>query len=132
MTSDATPTIEHAKVRLFAGPLTQDEDPELWEKLVSGHEHLKRWFGDIGVDLVVHADYRIALLRQMSETERQNSAASNGRAILPPLLPSRALTFFESQVLSFLHDKLNAAISMGNHDLVLLRSEVHDAVMQET
>jgi hypothetical protein len=44
-------------------------------------------------------------------------------------LKSRALTFLESQVLSYLHEKLNAAASMGVHELTLLRSEVHDAIV---
>ena len=49
--------------------------------------------------------------------------------MLPPVLKSRALSFFESQVLSYLHEKLNAAASMGIHDLTLLRTEIHDAIV---
>src|SRR3974390_403731 len=129
MAIEAPPSIEHAKVRLLAGPLTEEEDPELWTQILVGRDHLARWFGDIGIELVVHADYRIALLRQTGETDRRRRAADNGKAVLPPVLKSRALSFFESQVLSYLHDKLNAAASMGIHELLLLRSEVHDAVI---
>lgn len=129
MATEPPPSIEHAKVRLLAGPLTEEEDPELWAQVVLGRDHLSRWFGDIGIELVVHADYRIALLRQTDDTDRRRRAADSGKAVLPPVLKSRALSFFESQVLSYLHDKLNAAASMGIHELLLLRSEVHDAII---
>jgi len=129
MANEQPPTIEHAKVRLLAGPLTEEEDPELWALVLMGREHLARWFCDIGVELVVHPDYRIALLRQMSENQRERRAADSKKAVLPPLLKSRALTFLESQVLSYLHEKLNAAASMGVHELTLPRAEVHDAIV---
>jgi hypothetical protein len=44
-------------------------------------------------------------------------------------LQSRALNFLESQVLAYLHDKLNSAASMGIFDQSILRSEVHDAII---
>lgn len=129
MADEPPPTIEHAKIRLLAGPLTEEEDPELWALVLTGRDHLARWFFEIGVELVVHPDYRIALLRQMSENQRERRAADSRKAVLPPVLKSRALTFLESQVLSYLHEKLNAAASMGVHELMLLRSEVHDVVV---
>jgi hypothetical protein len=129
MANDVAPSIEHAKVRLLAGPLTESEDPELWAQVLIGHDHLAKWFDEIGVELVVHADYRIALLRQSSEVQRERRAADGGRAMLPSLLKSRALSFLESQVLTYLHEKLNSAASMGIHDLTLLRSEVHDTIV---
>jgi hypothetical protein len=129
MANEPPPTIEHAKVRLLAGPLTEEEDPELWALVLMGRDHLARWFFEIGVELVVHPDYRIALLRQMSENQRERRAADCRKAVLPPVLKSRALTFLESQVLSYLHEKLNAAASMGVHELTLLHSEVHDAIV---
>lgn len=129
MVSESQPSIEHAKVRLLAGPLTEAEDPALWSQVLVGRDHLARWFAEIGVELVVHPDYRIALLRQTTELERERRAADSGKALLPPVLKSRALSFLESQILSYLHEKLNAAASMGNHQLVLLRTEVHDAIV---
>lgn len=129
MADEPLPSVEHAKVRLLAGPLSEEEDPELWAQVLIGRDHLARWFAEIGIELVVHPDYRIALLRQTSEVQRQRRAADAGKAVLPAVLKSRALSFFESQVLSYLHEKLNAAASMGIHDLTLLRSEVHDAIV---
>jgi hypothetical protein len=129
MATEPSPSIEHAKVRLLAGPLTEEEDPELWAQVLVGRDHLARWFSEIGVQLVVHPDYRIALLRQTSQLDREQRAADAGKAVLPPVLKSRALTFLESQVLSYLHEKLNAAASMGIHELIVLRSEVHDTIV---
>jgi hypothetical protein len=129
MADEPLPSIEHAKIRLLAGPLSKEDDPELWAQVLIGRDHLARWFAEIGIELVVHPDYRIALLRQTSDVQRQRRAADTGKAVLPPVLKSRALGFFESQVLSYLHEKLNAAASMGIHDLTLLRSEVHDAIV---
>ena len=129
MSKAETLTVHHAKVRLLAGPLTEEEDPELWAQVLAGRDHLARWFGDIGAELVVHADYRIALVRQATETQRKRRADDIGQAVLPPALKSRALTFFESQVLTYLHEKLNTAASMGHYDLTLLTSEVHDAIV---
>jgi hypothetical protein len=122
-------SVHHAKVRLLAGPLTEEEDPEMWAEVLAGHDHLAKWFADIGVEFVVHADYRIALVRQMPEAQRTHRADDTGQAVLPPALKSRALTFFESQVLTYLHEKLNTAASMGIYDLILLTSEVYDAIV---
>ena len=55
---------------------------------------MSQWFRAVGVELVVHADYRIALLRQMTEAQRERRAADTGKAVLPPLLKSRAPDFF--------------------------------------
>lgn len=129
MADHETLTVHHAKVRLLAGPLTEEEDPAMWAEVLSGRDHLAKWFADIGVELIVHADYRIALVRQLTEAQRTRRAAETGQAVLPPALKSRALTFFESQVLTYLHEKLNTATSMGNYDLTLLTSEVHDAIV---
>lgn len=129
MTKGEALTVHHAKVRLLDGPLTEEEDPEMWAEVLAGRDHLARWFGDIGAELVVHADYRIALVRQTTDTQRARRAADAGQAVLPPALKSRALSFFESQVLTYLHEKLNTAASMGNYDLTLLTSEVHDAIV---
>ena len=129
MAKDDALTIEHAKVRLLSGPLTEDEDPEIWAEILAGQDHLSRWFRAIGVELVVHADYRIALLRQMTEAQRERRAADAGKAVLPPVLKSRALSFFESQVLTYLHEKLNTAASLGIYDLTLLKSEIHRAIV---
>ena len=129
MTKGETLTVHHAKVRLLDGPLTEEEDPEMWAEVLAGRDHLARWFGDIGAELVVHADYRIALVRQTTDAQRARRAADAGQAVLPPALKSRALSFFESQVLTYLHEKLNTAASMGNYDLTLLTSEVHDAII---
>jgi hypothetical protein len=128
MGSEALAT-EHVKVRLLAGPLREEDDPDLWKQLLLGRDHLGRWFDEIGVELVVHTDYRIALLRQTSEGAREQRAQEKGRAMLPALLHSRALNFLESQVLAYLHDELNAAASMGIFDQAILRSEVHDAII---
>jgi hypothetical protein len=49
--------------------------------------------------------------------------------VLPALLHSRALSFLESQVLAYLHDKLNAAASMGIFDQAILRSDIQDAII---
>jgi hypothetical protein len=121
--------IEHVKVRLLAGPLREEDDPDLWKQLLLGRDHLGRWFDEIGVELVVHTDYRIALLRQMSESARERRSQDKGRAVLSALLHSRALSFLESQVLSYLHDKLNAAASMGIFDQAIVRSEIQDAII---
>lgn len=129
MANEAPPSTEHAKVRLLAGPLTKEEDPELWNQILMGRDTLARWFGDIGIEFILHTDYEIALLRQMSEAERQRRATNNGKAVLPAVLKSRALSFFDSQILSYLHEKLNAAVSMGIHDLKLLRSEVYSTII---
>ena len=129
MASEAAVATEHVKVRLLAGPLREEDDPDLWKQLLLGRDHLGRWFDEIGVELVVHSDYRIALLRQMSESARERRAQDKGRAALPALLHSRALNFLESQVLAYLHDKLNAAASMGIFDQAILRSEIQDAII---
>src|SRR3546814_533675 len=129
MAKGETLTVHHAKVRLLAGPLTEEEDPQMWAEVLAGRDHLARWFADIGAELVVHADYRIALVRQTSEAQRARRAADADQAVLPPALKSRALTFFESQVLTYLHEKLNTAASMGIYDLTLLTSEVYDAIV---
>lgn len=129
MANDEALTVEHAKVRLLSGPLSEDEDPKMWAEVVAGRDHLTPWFRAIGVELVVHADYRIALLRQMTEAQRERRAADTGRAVLPPVLKSRALTFFESQVLTYLHEKLNTAASLGLYDLTLLKSELYAAIV---
>ncbi len=129
MAKGETLTVHHAKVRLLAGPLTEEEDPEMWAEVLAGRDHLIKWFADIGAELVVHTDYRIALVRQMTEARRTRLAADASQAVLPPALKSRALTFFESQVLTYLHEKLNTAASMGIYDLTLLTSEIYDAVI---
>ncbi|NEU97909.1 DUF4194 domain-containing protein [Bradyrhizobium uaiense] len=129
MGNDAPVSIEHVKVRLLAGPLREDDDPDLWQQLFLGRDHLSRWFDELGVELVVHNDYRIALLRQTSDSVRERRAQDKGKAALPPLLQSRALTFLESQVLAYLHDKLNSAAGMGILDQSILRSEVCDAII---
>ena len=129
MANDEPLTVEHAKVRLLSGPLSEDEDPEMWAEVVAGRDHLTPWFRAIGVELVVHADYRIALLRQMTEAQRERRAADTGKAVLPPVLKSRALTFFESQVLTYLHEKLNTAASLGLYELTLLKSEMYAAIV---
>lgn len=129
MAKDDALTTEHAKIRLLSGPLTEDEDPEMWAEILAGQDHLAQWFRAIGVELVVHADYRIALVRQMTEAQRERRATDTGKAVLPPVLKSRALTFFESQVLTYLHEKLNTAASMGIYDLTLLKSEVYGAIV---
>ncbi len=129
MASEAPVATEHVKVRLLAGPLREEDDPDLWKQLLLGRDHLGRWFDEIGVELVVHSDYRIALLRQMSESARERRSQDKGRAVLPALLHSRALSFLESQVLAYLHDKLNAAASMGIFDQAILRSEIQDAII---
>ena len=129
MGNDPPVSIEHVKVRLLAGPLRDDDDPDLWRQLLLGRDYLGRWFDEIGVELVVHNDYRIALLRQTSDSARERRAQDKGKAVLPPLLQSRALNFLESQVLAYLHDKLNSAASMGIFDQSILRSEVQDAII---
>lgn len=129
MGSDAPVATEHVKVRLLAGPLREEDDPDLWRQLLLGRDHLARWFDEVGVELVVHADYRIALLRQMSDRALEHRAHEKGKAVLPGVLHSRALSFLESQVLAYLHDKLHAAASMGIFDQAILRSEVHDAII---
>lgn len=129
MGNDTQLATEHVKVRLLAGPLREDDDPDLWKQLLLGRDHLGKWFDEIGVELVVHTDYRIALLRQTSDSARERRAQDRGRAALPALLHSRALSFLESQVLAYLHDKLNAAASMGIFDRAMLRSDVHDAII---
>jgi hypothetical protein len=65
----------------------------------------------------------------MTDTQREHIAVSTGKAELPPILKSRALSYFDSQVLTYLHEKLNTAVSMGNHDLTLLKSEVYGAII---
>ncbi len=122
-------TIGHAKARLLEGPLTKQEDPEIWAEIINGQDHLAKWFGEIGTELVVHPDYGIALVRQMAEHERSRRAQTTGIAPLPPVLKSRALSYLESQVLTYLHEKLNSAASMGVHDLVLPRTEIHEAIV---
>ncbi len=129
MGNEAPVATEHVKVRLLAGPLREDDDPDLWKQLLLGRDHLVKWFDEIGVELVVHTDYRIALLRQTSESTRERRAQDKGRAVLPALLHSRALSFLESQVLAYLHDKLNSAASMGIFDQAILQSDVHDAII---
>lgn len=129
MGNEAPVATEHVKVRLLAGPLREDDDPDLWKQLLLGRDHLGKWFDEIGVELVVHTDYRIALLRQTNDSARERRAQDKGRAVLPALLHSRALSFLESQVLAYLHDKLNAAASMGIFDQAILRSDVHDAII---
>src|SRR3546814_15847661 len=109
MAKGETLTVHHAKVRLLAGPLTEEEDPQMWAEVLAGRDHLARWFADIGAELVVHADYRIALVRQTSEAQRARRAADADQAVLPPALKSRALTFFESQVLTYFHETLTTA-----------------------
>ncbi|WP_420346182.1 DUF4194 domain-containing protein [Pelagibius sp.] len=122
-------TISHAKIRLLSGPLAEDEDPEIWAEILASQDHLTQWFREIGAELIVHADYRIALVRQMTEAQREQRAANTGKAVLPAVLKSRALTFFDSQVLTYLHEKLNTAASMGIYDLTLLKSEVYSAIV---
>jgi hypothetical protein len=101
----------------------------MWAEILTGRDHLAQWFRAIGVELVVHTDYRIALVRQTTDAQRERRAADTGKAVLPPVLKSRALTFFESQVLTYLHEKLNTAASMGIYDLTLLKSEVYGAIV---
>ena len=36
MANDEPLTVEHAKVRLLSGPLSEDEDPEMWAEVVAG------------------------------------------------------------------------------------------------
>lgn len=129
MGNEAPVATEHVKVRLLAGPLREDDDPDLWKQLLLGRDHLVKWFDEIGAELVVHTDYRIALLRQTSESTRERRAQDKGRAVLPALLHSRALSLLESQVLAYLHDKLNSAASMGIFDQAILQSDVHDAII---
>ena len=129
MSNQAPVATEHVKVRLLAGPLREEDDPDLWRQLLLGRDHLGRWFDEIGVELVVHTDYRVALLRQMSDSALERRAQDKGKAMLPGVLHSRALSFLESQVLAYLHDKLHAAASMGIFDQAILRSEIHDAII---
>jgi len=129
MGNEAPVSIEHVKVHLLAGPLREDDDPDLWKQLLLGRDHLGRWFDEVGVELAVHTDYGIALLRQTSDDARERRAQDKGKAVLPALLHSRALTFLESQVFAYLHDKLNSAASMGIFDQAILRSEVHGAII---
>ena len=128
MIIENTLTIHHAKIRLLAGPLTEEEDTELWTQILLNQEPLTRWFREIGVELVIHGDYGVALVRQMADIQREQAAANAGKAVLPPVLKSRALSYFESQALTYLHEKLNIAVSTGNHDLILLRSEFDSAI----
>ena len=74
MAKDDTLTIEPAKARFLSHLLTEDEDPEIWAEILAGQNHLSQWFRAIGAELVVHAEHRIALLRQMTEAQRERCA----------------------------------------------------------
>jgi hypothetical protein len=96
-------------VNLLKGPFIDGRDEkDLWSTLVRDEEAVKRWLGEVFLELVVDKEAKIAFARQHEVFEFK----------VPVLLRRNKLNFMESVIVMFLRRKLTQSGFKGERAVV--------------
>lgn len=109
------------KADLFREPLYRADDPEKWATLKCNLDEIKRYFYQIGQELVFDEGEGYAFIRQM---------AGDAEAKIPRLVQTRPLNYETTLLLVFLRDELDRFEASGTDAvrMVLSREQLRSFV----
>lgn len=107
------PDTSFVKTQLFREPLYRADDVSIWNTLKNNLEEVRRFFWQLGQELVFDEGEGYAFIRQIS---------AEGDEKVPHLVSTRALNYETTLLLVFLRDELDRFETSGTDSVRLIRS----------
>lgn len=98
--------------RLLKGPYLDRSKPELWTAMMTFETAIRRWLGEVFLELVIDHDDGVAFTKQLRPSELPEKA--------PILLRPVRLTYFEAALLLILRKTQQDAIHLGERAVISL------------
>ncbi len=119
--ADPNAALSPVLIALMRGVTYQENDPPLWQSMLSQQARVREHVGVLGLELILDEAEGYAYLRQRPSSDDVPS--------LPRLVPRRPLAFPVSLLLALLRKKLaEFDASSGDTRLILSREEIVDLV----
>jgi hypothetical protein len=118
---DTKNTFSAVMIHLLKGIVYADDNPILWQNLLSFQAHVRDYVQEIGLELVIYSDEGFAWLQTRHSDEQEGE--------LPRLVQKRQLSYPVSLLLALLRRKLAEHDAISNESrLILSKDEIVEMI----